>query len=191
MSVLPLRNKKQHCYPSKLKFIALLLVMFLQACSESSEQAAFRASLIDKALNDENAKIGAAFLAQNSQREAVVTMASGMQYLVLQSGTTGEVATMQDSVEVHYRGQLVTGEVFDSSIERGKTSIFPLKSVIPGWRQALLKMQVGDKWEIYLPAKLAYGSRSPSQLIAANSALIYEIKLLAIIGDKRAQKADN
>jgi len=189
--VLPSSNISHHCNPSKLKIIGVLLVLvFLQGCSENPEQAAFRAALIDKALNDENAKLGAAFLAQNTQREAVVTMASGMQYLVLQSGT-GSVATMQDSVQVHYRGKLVTGEVFDSSIERGKASIFPLVSVIPGWRQALLKMKVGDKWEIYLPAKLAYGARSPTKLIAANSVLIYEINLLSIIGDKRAQNTDN
>ena len=183
--VLPPSNIKYLFNLNKLKIIPLLfLVIFLQACSENSEEVAFRASLIDKALNDENAKLGAAFLQQNKQREAVVTLASGMQYLVLESGT-GAVATMQDSVEVHYRGQLVTGEIFDSSVERGKASVFPLKSVIPGWRQALLKMRVGDKWEIYLPAQLAYGSRSPSELIAANSALIYEIQLLAIIGDER------
>ncbi|OUS36190.1 peptidylprolyl isomerase ['Osedax' symbiont bacterium Rs2_46_30_T18] len=191
MSVLPPSKIKHYSKLIKLKIIPLLLLLtVLQACSENSEEAAFRASLIDKALNDENAKLGAAFLEKNKQRETVVTMASGMQYLVMESGT-GARATMQDSVEVHYRGQLVTGETFDSSIERGKSSVFPLKSVIPGWRQALLNMRVGDKWEIYLPAELAYGSRSPSELIAANSALIYEIQLLAIIGGKRAQNSDD
>ncbi|MCJ8299534.1 MAG: FKBP-type peptidyl-prolyl cis-trans isomerase [Pseudomonadales bacterium] len=191
MSVLT-PSKIMYCFSSvNLKIIPLLLLLtFLPGCSENSEEAAFRASLIDKALNDDNAKLGVAFLQKNKQREDVVTMDSGLQYQILESGG-GVMPGIEDSVEVQYEGRLVAGQIFDSSAARGKSSVFPLKSVIPGWRQALLNMRVGDKWKIFLPAKLAYGSRSPSAQIAANSALIFEIKILAIIGDKREQNTDN
>jgi FKBP-type peptidyl-prolyl cis-trans isomerase FklB len=151
-------------------------------CAESAEEAAFRASLIDKALNDDNRKLGEAFLAKTRRRKEVYTTASGLQYLVLASGE-GQSPSRLDRVQVHYEGTLVTGEVFDSSYQRSKTSTFPVTKVIQGWREALLKMRVGDHWKIFLPADLAYGSKSPSDKIAANSALVFNIKLLAVIGE--------
>ena len=164
----------------------LLLVSFLlSACGTevSEEENAFRKTLIDRALNDENRKLGDAFLAENKTIDGVITTASGMQYRVIKSGD-GAQPHYQDRVEVHYEGRLVTGEVFDSSYTRHKPSIFPLTKVIKGWREALLKMRVGDHWQIYLPAELAYGGTSPSTEIAANSALIFKIELLAVIGDE-------
>lgn len=167
----------------------VLCLLLLAACSDDSDEKAFRANLIDKALNDENKKMGDAFLAENKQKEGVVTLPSGLQYKIIETGS-GRSPRLQDNVEVYYSGSLVTGEVFDSSEKRGKSSVFPLKSVVPGWRKALVKMKIGDKWRIYLPSELAYGARSPSELIAANSALIYDIKLIAVV-DGQSEKKTN
>ena len=174
---------KNKTHRFSLSAITLVLLTFmLIGCGESDQERAFRASLIEKALNDDNRKLGAAFLAKNKQRQGVVTTATGLQYLVHTRGE-GLAPTRLDSVKVHYSGSLVTGEVFDSSYQRGKASIFPVTKVVQGWRQALLKMHVGDHWTIFLPADLAYGGKIPSDKIAANSALVFDIKLLAVIGE--------
>ncbi|MGB1237765.1 MAG: FKBP-type peptidyl-prolyl cis-trans isomerase [Pseudomonadales bacterium] len=168
---------------SKYKVVfAAAIVLSLLGCSNPEEEA-FRASLIDKALNDDNRKLGDAYLARNAQREEVRVLGSGLQYEVLQSGS-GPQPKMHQKVEVSYRGELVSGEVFDSSLTRGKSSVFPLTEVIPGWRIALLKMRAGDRWKVYLPAELGYGARSPSEQIAANSALVFDIELLKIVSDE-------
>ena len=161
--------------------VVIAMSILLSACEDGKKEAAFRADLIDKALNDENAKAGDAFLAKNGALPGVVTLPSGLQYKVIQSGA-GVTPKLQDTVEVNYEGRLITGDIFDSSYKRNKTSTFPLKGVIAGWRKALLKMRVGDKWAIYVPSDLAYGATSPSKHIAANSALIFEIQLIAIKG---------
>jgi FKBP-type peptidyl-prolyl cis-trans isomerase len=165
------------------------LCFFLVACGEDKEEQAFRANLIEKALNDENRKIGDAFLLENKQREHIVTTASGLQYEVLKEGV-GKRPEIIDIVQVHYKGSLVNGQVFDSSYERGEPSDFPLNRVVKGWREALLKMKEGGHWRVYLPAQLAYGAKSPSELIAANSALIFEIELLAILKEERDKLDD-
>ena len=122
---------------------------------------------------------GAAFLAANAKKEGVVTTSSGLQYKVLKSGT-GESPRLTDRVKVHYQGTLIDGTVFDSSIQRGQPITFPVNAVIPGWVEALQMMKVGDKWQLFIPAKLAYGDRSPGAAIPPNSTLIFEVELLGI-----------
>lgn len=160
----------------------LSLLLLVIGCSESKEEQAFRAQLIDKALNDDNSQQSKAFMLKNKLEEGVVTTKSGLQYRIISSGN-GAQATFEDKVKVDYEGKLINGEVFDSSYQRGKSAIFPVNGVVAGWREALIKMKVGDHWQVFLPAQLAYGARSPSAKIAANSALIFEIKLLAVIGE--------
>jgi len=82
---------------------------------------------------------------------------------------------------VHYHGTLIDGTVFDSSVERGEPAQFPVTGVIRGWVEALQMMKVGDKWKLFIPAELAYGARSPSPRIPANSALVFEVELLDIV----------
>jgi FKBP-type peptidyl-prolyl cis-trans isomerase FklB len=122
---------------------------------------------------------GEAFLAQNAKKEGVVTTASGLQYKVIKSGT-GESPKLTDRVKVHYHGTLIDGTVFDSSVQRGQPISFPVGGVIPGWVEALQLMKVGDKWQLFIPAKLAYGDQSPSPAIPPNSVLIFEVELLGI-----------
>jgi FKBP-type peptidyl-prolyl cis-trans isomerase FklB len=126
-----------------------------------------------------NLAAGETFLAQNAKKEGVVTTASGLQYKVIKAGT-GESPKLTNRVKVHYHGTLIDGTVFDSSVQRGEPIVFPVGGVIPGWVEALQLMKVGDKWQLFIPAKLAYGDQSPGGAIPANSALIFEVELLAI-----------
>ncbi len=127
----------------------------------------------------ENAAEGEVFLAENKEREGVVTTASGLQYEILEAGD-GAKPLASDRVTVHYRGTLVDGTEFDSSIKRGQPATFPLAGVIPGWTEALQLMPVGSKWKIYLPANLAYGERGSPPSIGPNSTLVFEVELIDI-----------
>jgi FKBP-type peptidyl-prolyl cis-trans isomerase FklB len=130
-----------------------------------------------KSAGDKNVKEGEAFLAANAKKDGVKTTASGLQYKVIKSGT-GASPKSSDSVKVHYHGTLVDGTVFDSSVERGT---FGVGEVIPGWTEALQLMKEGDKWQLYIPSKLAYGERAAGPKIGPNSTLIFDVELLSIV----------
>ncbi|UTW47142.1 FKBP-type peptidyl-prolyl cis-trans isomerase [Bacterioplanoides sp. SCSIO 12839] len=134
------------------------------------------------ALNDAAAKASEDFLAENAKRDGVQVTESGLQYEVLTAAEgEGEKPAATDTVRVHYHGTLTDGTVFDSSVERGEPAQFPVNGVIKGWIEALQLMQPGDKWKLTIPADLAYGARSPSPKIPANSALVFEVELLEIV----------
>ncbi len=96
-------------------------------------------------------------------------------------GTGGE-AKLGDTVSVHYVGTLLNGEEFDSSLDRGQPFEFTIGEgqVIKGWEQGVPGMKVGGKRKLTIPSSLAYGERSPSPKIPANSALVFEVELLEI-----------
>lgn len=121
------------------------------------------------------------FLADNSAKDGVVTLESGLQYMVLESGPEGSASpTATDSVLAHYHGTLIDGTVFDSSVDRGEPAQFGLSQVISGWTEGLQLMSVGDKWRLFIPAAMAYGEASPTPAIPPNSALIFDVELLEI-----------
>jgi len=121
------------------------------------------------------------FLEENAKKAGVKTLASGLQYRVITAGT-GKSPVAEDTVRVHYVGTLIDGTTFDSSVARGEPAEFGVGQVIPGWRQALQEMKVGDKWMLYIPPQLAYGERGgPGGRIGPNEALIFEVELLAIV----------
>lgn len=122
---------------------------------------------------------GKAFLEANAKRDGVITTKSGLQYEVVKKGT-GAKPTKDDVVNVNYEGKLVDGNVFDSSIKRGKPVEFAVGSVIPGWIEALELMQVGEKVKLYIPSELAYGSEGFPPVIPPNSVLIFDLELLSI-----------
>ena len=124
------------------------------------------------------AEAGRAFLAENAEREGVVTTASGLQYEVLASGD-GATPGPTDTVTTHYQGTFVDGRIFDSSVQRGVPASFPVNGVIRGWTEALQLMQVGDKWRIVCPPDLAYGERGRSG-IPPSSTLVFEVELLDV-----------
>ena len=119
------------------------------------------------------------FLEANAAREGVTTTDSGLQYEVLESAD-GARPGPTSTVVTHYHGTLVDGTVFDSSVERGEPAEFGVHQVIPGWTEALQMMSVGDKWRIVCPPSLAYGEQGAGSAIAPNTALVFEIHLIAI-----------
>jgi FKBP-type peptidyl-prolyl cis-trans isomerase FklB len=128
----------------------------------------------------ERLKAGNDFLTANAERSDIVVLPSGIQYRVLETGS-GERPGPDDKVRVHYQGTLLDGSVFDSSLKRGEPAEFPLAGVIPGFREALSNMQVGDRWEVFIPAALAYGERGAGAKIGPNETLVFDIQLLEIL----------
>lgn len=136
---------------------------------------------------EENAKKGAEFLRENAKKAGVDSLAGGVQYKVIKAGD-GAKPLETDVVRVHYRGTLIDGTEFDSSIKRGEPAEFQLNRVIPGWTTALKEMPVGSKWEIYIPSEQAYGARNAGP-IGPNETLIFEVELLDIVkADSTATK---
>ncbi len=126
---------------------------------------------------EKNKAAGTAFLAENAKKEGVTVTDSGLQYKVLKEGS-GKAVTQNDTVTVHYRGTLMDGTEFDSSIGRGQPATFKVTGVIKGWTEALLKMKVGDKWQLWIPSDLAYGDRAMGDKITPGSTLIFEVELM-------------
>lgn len=131
------------------------------------------------ALSENNKKEGAAFLAANKEKEGVVALPSGLQYKILQEGT-GPKPTATDTVVCNYRGTLLDNTEFDSSYKRGQPATFPVTGVIKGWTEALQLMPVGSKWELFIPAELAYGERGAGAQIGPNATLVFEVELISI-----------
>lgn len=131
-------------------------------------------------------KQGQEFLASNKNKPGVITTPSGLQYLVLKTGT-GEKPKLTDMVRVHYHGTLLDGRVFDSSVERGQPIELAVNGVIPGWTEALQMMPVGSKWKLFIPSNLAYGDQQAGPMIAPGSTLIFDVELLAIVKQKTTE----
>jgi FKBP-type peptidyl-prolyl cis-trans isomerase FklB len=137
-----------------------------------------------KQMGEKNKKEGEVFLAENKKKEGVKTLASGLQYKVIKAGT-GKKPKATDTVTTHYRGTLVDGTEFDSSARQGKPATFQVKGVIPGWTEALQLMEEGAKWQLFIPSNLAYGERgTQGGPIGPNAALIFDIELISIQGNK-------
>lgn len=132
-----------------------------------------------KAAGEKNAKEGEAFLTANGKKKGVTTLPSGLQYTVLSTGK-GTKPTAADTVTVNYRGTLIDGTEFDSSYKRGEPATFPVGGVIKGWTEALQLMPEGSKWQLFIPAGLAYGERGAGKAIGPNATLIFEVELLSI-----------
>ena len=121
------------------------------------------------------------FLANNGQRAEVTTTASGLQYEILEEGEAGASSpSASDTVTVHYHGTLIDGTVFDSSVERGDPTSFPLNGVIPGWTEGVQLMKVGDKFLFVFTPKFAYGESGAGRVIGPNATLIFDVELLEI-----------
>lgn len=125
-------------------------------------------------------KAGIAFLEENKKKEGVITTASGLQYKIITKGTGKDHPKSTETVKVHYEGKLISGKVFDSSIERKEPISFPLNRVIKGWTEGVQLMSPGDKFEFYIPQELAYGSQGAGGVIPPYATLIFTVELLAI-----------
>lgn len=127
----------------------------------------------------DNKVAGEKFLAENKDKEGVVTTPSGLQYKVIKEGK-GDIPAATDRVKVNYRGRLIDGVEFDSSYSRNEPSTFRANQVIKGWTEALTMMPTGSKWELYIPYDLAYAERETGGQIQPFSALIFEVELISI-----------
>ena len=133
---------------------------------------------VSKSLPDLNLEKGQSFLNENSKLEGVKTLESGLQYLVISKGN-GKKPDINDTVEVHYQGYLISGEIFDSSLESAEPVSFAVNGVIKGWTEALQIMSVGDKWKLFIPSDLAYGETGNNS-IGPNETLVFEVELIGI-----------
>jgi FKBP-type peptidyl-prolyl cis-trans isomerase FklB len=132
-----------------------------------------------QAAGPKNRADGTAFLTANKSKPGVVTLPDGLQYKVLAAGSgTSPAAT--DTVTVKYKGTLIDGTEFDNSEKHGGTATFPVNGVIKGWTEALQKMKVGAKWQLFVPADLAYGDRAMGTDILPGSTLIFDVELDSI-----------
>lgn len=146
-----------------------------------AKQAAKRAEEAAK-----NLAAGKAFLEANKTKEGVKVLPDGLQYKIITEGT-GATPTADDKVKTNYRGTFIDGTEFDSSYKRKQPAEFAVTKVIKGWTEALQLMKVGAKWELYVPANLAYGERGRPG-IPPNATLIFEIELLDIVKPTQAAK---
>jgi FKBP-type peptidyl-prolyl cis-trans isomerase FklB len=132
-----------------------------------------------KVAGEKNATDGAKFLEENKKKSGVKTTASGLQYKVMKEGS-GAQPKESDTVSVNYRGTLINGTEFDSSYKRGQPATFPVNGVIKGWTEALQLMKTGSKYQLFIPAALAYGERAVGGDISPNSTLVFEVELLEV-----------
>lgn len=169
-----------------LKLTALAAVLTLAACSNDSDDKKATEETAEsgeiEAVTDaatENFTANADYLVENKAKDGVIVTDSGLQYRIVNEGD-GATPTADDFVTVHYAGRLIDGSEFDSSYKRGEPATFPAGGLIKGWTEALLLMQVGDKWELTIPSDIAYGERGAGGVIPPNATLVFDIELLGI-----------
>jgi FKBP-type peptidyl-prolyl cis-trans isomerase len=133
----------------------------------------------DSLAGAENRQKGEVFLVENRSKEGVKTTASGLQYQVLREGT-GPRPTSTSKVTVHYRGTLLDGKEFDSSLGGGRPLTIALNQVIPGWTEGLQLMNVGSKCQFWIPSQLGYGPQGSPPDIPPDAVLVFEVELISI-----------
>jgi len=131
-----------------------------------------------KQLGEKNKQEGAKFLAENKTKPGVITLPSGLQYKILAEGK-GESPRSNDIVTVNYRGTLIDGTEFDSSTKNGQPLVRAANMLIKGWTESLQLMKPGAKWQLFIPAELAYGDRGSGAQIGPNAALIFDVELIS------------
>lgn len=160
-----------------LLVVVALLLGYYYGAPLVAEQLAAQESSQEETTEDTNEET-----TNEDTMEDYTTTDSGLKYKVISEGLEGGASPSPTSqVEVHYHGTLTDGTVFDSSRMRGETITFGLNQVIAGWTEGLQLMSEGDVYELYVPAELAYGDRSPSPMIPAGSDLIFEVELVKVI----------
>lgn len=139
---------------------------------------------------EKNLEEGKAFLKENSNKEGVITLPSGMQYQIIKAGE-GEPPKPNDTVTVHYRGMLIDGTEFDSSYHRQEPATFQADRVIKGWQEALQLMKPGAKYKLFIPPELAYGKLGGGSKIGPNSTLMFEVELLSVKDEMKSSQSED
>jgi FKBP-type peptidyl-prolyl cis-trans isomerase FkpA len=122
---------------------------------------------------------GEAFRTAAAAKPGAKKQASGLIYREIKAGN-GKQPTLEDKVSVHYRGTLIDGTEFDSSYSRNQPTEFPLKGVVPCWREGVALMKVGTKAELVCPPELAYGDNGAPPKIGPGETLVFEVELLEV-----------
>lgn len=146
------------------------------------EKQVAKENLRQENLAKENLANGKDFLAKNKQQQDIIVLPSGLQYKVLSSGK-GISPTINDTVMVNYRGTLIDGTEFDNSYKRNESATLQLTQLIKGWQEALTLMKPGDKWRLFVPPELGYGTQTAGP-IQPNSTLIFDIELIKVVATK-------
>lgn len=137
---------------------------------------------LQKRLSDKNLKDGQEFLAKNKTKQGVQTLPSGLQYQVIKEGT-GPMPDSSSLVTAHYTLYHIDGKEVESTL-KGEPAKFKVTQVIPGWTEALLKMKVGSKWKLFVPAELGYGERvGRNSPLKPNEALVFDVELINVEKD--------
>ena len=156
-----------------LKASAIVLTLALAACGDTNtEKDTATMSDAKNTFKEDNIT----YLEENKKKDGVQVTESGLQYKVIESGD-GKTPTSNDMVTVHYAGRLIDGSEVDSSYKRGEPATFPAGRLIKGWTEALLLMQVGDKWELTISAVIGYGTVGAGGAITGDATLVYAIDL--------------
>jgi FKBP-type peptidyl-prolyl cis-trans isomerase len=121
-----------------------------------------------------------AFLDANKAKDGFKTTESGLQYRVVETGTGKRSPTWASTVQVHYRGTLIDGTVFDENKASEPPAEFEAGGTIKGWQEALTMMHEGDKWQLVIPSGLAYRCKGKGNRIKADQVLLFDIELLKI-----------
>jgi FKBP-type peptidyl-prolyl cis-trans isomerase FklB len=150
-----------------------------QVMTTFSKEMTEKTAMANKEAAEKNTTEGEKFLTENKNKPGVKTTASGLQYKMLKDGS-GAPPKETDTVVVNYRGTLIDGTEFDSSYKRGEPATFPVNRVIKGWTEALQLMKPGSKYQIFIPANLAYGERGAGGDIGPNATLTFEVELLNV-----------
>lgn len=170
--------------------VPALIIGMASCSSKSSEKADSDTVAIEEALTETapTAQLDstAAIFADPAKKSAVATDStyavteSGLKYMILREGT-GKSPKAEDTVTVHYSGNLPNGTVFDSSYDRGEPTSFPLNRVIPGWTEGLQLMKEGGMAVFYIPSNLAYGpTGTPGGPIGPNQDLLFTVELIKV-----------
>lgn len=149
-----------------------------QVMNDYQTQMRQRATVKKQQAMSDNKKKGDAFLADYKAQKDVLALPNGVLYKVIKDGD-GKKPLETDTVEVNYRGALISGVEFDAT-EPGHPASLKVSSLIAGWKQALSAMPTGSKWHLVIPPQLAYGERGVGGDIGPNEVLVFDVELLAI-----------
>ena len=130
------------------------------------------------AIAAKEAEQAAAYLEKMAAESGAVVSDSGLIYLELDAGDGAQPAAAS-TVTAHYEGVLRSGQVFDSSYQRGEPLQIRLTDVIPCWTEGIAMMKVGGRSKITCPADIAYGDRATGP-IPPGSALTFTVELLGV-----------
>ena len=104
--------------------------------------------------------------------------ASGLASKVILAGKGDKHPAAADTVTVHYSGWTTDGKLFDSSVQRGQPTSFPLNGVIKGWTEGLQLMVEGEKRRFWIPADLAYGENPGGG--RPGGLLVFDVELISM-----------